>query len=242
VNRARSVGLAGATVFRGIMGLDIGGSLLESSRWSIVEHVPVIVEIVDEARRIGRFLSNVEEIVQEGIATLERAHVLLYRHGAAPAGRANKRYDLPGAIEPLSTLPDPEEFPTMKQGANGQLVRVFIGETDRWEGQPLYRAIVLKAKDLGLAGATVLRGPMGFGANSRIHTTKLLDLSTDLPIVVEMVDSAEKIATLIPFLDEMVSEGMITIEDVRVLCYRHTSGKVRFAPPGESGGVKDCPV
>jgi uncharacterized protein len=115
----------------------------------------------------------------------------------------------------------------MKLSEEGQLLRVFIGESDVWHGEPLYRAIVLKAKELGLAGATVLRGPMGFGANSRIHTTRLLDLSTDLPIVVEIVDAAERIQALLPFLDEAVAEGLITIEAVRVLRYRHNDTKVR---------------
>ncbi len=92
---------------------------------------------------------------------------------------------------------------------------------------PLYRAIVLKARELGLAGATVLRGPMGFGANSNLHTSKILELSTDLPIIVEMVDSPEKIQTLLPFLDEAVLEGLITMEEVRVLRYRHNPAKER---------------
>ena len=109
----------------------------------------------------------------------------------------------------------------MKLSENGQLLRVFIGESDVWHGEPLYRAIVLKARELGLAGATVLRGPMGFGAHSRMHTTRLLELSTDLPILVEIVDSAEKLRELLPFLDEAVLEGLITIEEVRVLKYRH---------------------
>jgi PII-like signaling protein len=81
--------------------------------------------------------------------------------------------------------------------------------------------VVLKARELGLAGATVLRGPMGFGANTRMHTTGLLELSTDLPIVIEIVDTSEKIQSLLPFLDTAVAEGLITIEDVRVLKYRH---------------------
>jgi PII-like signaling protein len=108
----------------------------------------------------------------------------------------------------------------MKLSEEGQLLRVFCGESDTWEGHPLYQAVVRKAKELGLAGATVLRGPMGFGANSRVHTAKLLDLSTDLPIVIEIVDTAEKIQTLLPFLDAAVAEGLITIEAVRVLRYR----------------------
>src|SRR5262249_25021059 len=134
--------------------------------------------------------------------------------------------DVPGPITPLSTLPSAEEFPAMKMSEDGQLLRVFCGESDTWEGQPLYRAIVLKAKELGLAGATVLRGPMGFGANSRMHTARLLELSTDLPIVVELVDSADKIQSLLPFLDQAVAEGLITIEAVRVLRYLANRDKV----------------
>jgi PII-like signaling protein len=85
----------------------------------------------------------------------------------------------------------------------------------------------MKAKELGLAGATVLRGPMGFGANSRVHSAGLLDLSTDLPVVVEIVDSAEKVQSLLPFLDEAVAEGLITIESVRVLRYLANREKAR---------------
>jgi PII-like signaling protein len=227
VQRAKAAGLAGATVLRGILGLDAAGQLLESGAWSLVDHVPVIVEIVDSAQAVGRFLSVVEQIIPEGLATLERAHVILYRQGKEAAARAAMRLEVPGPVTPLSTLPSPEEFPAMKLSEDGQLVRVFIGESDVWQGRPLYRAIVLKARELGLAGATVLRGPMGFGANSRLHTTKLLELSTDLPVIVEIVDSPEKVQTLLPFLDEAVTEGLITIEAVRVLKYRHNPDKVR---------------
>jgi PII-like signaling protein len=100
-----------------------------------------------------------------------------------------------------------------------QRLTVYIGEADRWHGVPLYEAIVVKARELHLAGATVFRGPMGFGANSRIHTAKILRLSEDLPIVVEIVDSAAKIAKLLPYLKEMVTGGLVTIEDVGVVIY-----------------------
>jgi PII-like signaling protein len=111
----------------------------------------------------------------------------------------------------------------MKIPEEGQLLRIFIGESDRWKGKPLYEAIVLKAREMGIAGATMLRGMMGYGAASRIHTAKILRLSEDLPIVVEIVDSKEKIDALLPVVEEMVQEGLITLENVRVLQYR--SGK-----------------
>jgi PII-like signaling protein len=103
------------------------------------------------------------------------------------------------------------------------LLRVHVGESDRFRGRPLYEAIVLKARELHLAGATVLRASMGYGASSRLHTAKLLRLSEDLPIVIEIVDAEEKIDAFLPHLEEMVTEGLVTLERVRVLAYRGRS-------------------
>jgi PII-like signaling protein len=100
------------------------------------------------------------------------------------------------------------------------LLRIFIGESDRWNHKPLYEAIVLRARELHLAGATVLRGPMGFGKSSRLHTAKILRLSMDLPLVIEIVDSEEKIQAFLPMLDEMMKGGLVTLEKVRVIDYR----------------------
>ena len=100
------------------------------------------------------------------------------------------------------------------------LLRIYVGESDRWQHQPLYEAIVLRARELHLAGATVLRGPMGFGAASRIHTAKILRLSMDLPIVIEIVDTDDKVQTLLPFLDEMMGGGLVTLDKIRVIHYR----------------------
>ena len=106
------------------------------------------------------------------------------------------------------------------------LLRIFIGESDRWQHQPLYEAIVLAAREAHLAGATVLRGPMGFGKSSRLHTAKILRLSVDLPLVIEIVDSEEKINAFMPALDKMIGGGLVTLEKVRVLHYRSgDSGK-----------------
>lgn len=113
----------------------------------------------------------------------------------------------------------------MKIPKDGYLLRIFIGESDRWHGTPLYEAIVLKARELHLAGATVLRGPMGFGANSRLHTAKILRLSEDLPIVIEIVDAKEKIDELLPHIDNMVQEGLVTLDKVQVMQYRANGAK-----------------
>jgi uncharacterized protein len=109
----------------------------------------------------------------------------------------------------------------MNLPSEAELLRVFIGEGDRRSGRPLYEVIVEEALRCGLAGATVLRGTLGFGANSRIHTAKILRLSEDLPMVVEIVDTPEKIEAFLPQLDGMIDEGLVTLEKVRVIVYRH---------------------
>ena|SRR5947209_8328636 len=108
----------------------------------------------------------------------------------------------------------------MKIPADGKLLRIFIGETDKWKGAPLYEAIVQLARKEGMGGATVIKGFMGFGAKSHLHTAKILRLSEDLPIVIEIVDSEEKINRFLPHLDEMVQDGLITLEKVNVIMYR----------------------
>jgi uncharacterized protein len=102
----------------------------------------------------------------------------------------------------------------------GYLLRIFVGESDKVGHRPLYEVIVLKAREAGLAGATVLRGVMGFGKNSILHTTKILRLSEDLPMVIEIVDSLEKVEAFLPALDEMITEGLVTMERVKVLHYK----------------------
>ena len=118
---------------------------------------------------------------------------------------------------------------------DGKLLRIFIGESDKYKGQPLYEWIVLKARDRGMAGATVLRGLEGFGAHSRLHTAKILRLSSDLPIVVEIVDTENKIESFLPLIDDAIGEGLATVEKVEVRFYR--SGSLQGLPrvPNEDG-------
>jgi len=255
---ARRERLAGATVIRGILGAGYHG-IIRQSRWSLVEQVPVIVEIVDSATRVAEFIKGpLDEILIGGMLTLERAAVAMYRPGtrgpnlAAPAARACPKCGsadapalasfcpqcgaaLTGSIQtapelqPLSTLPaiQPGAHMTIKE--NGILLRVFIGESDQLQGKPLFEAIVQKVRELGLAGATVLRGSEGFGAHSVVHKSTLLEMSTDLPIVIEVVDTKDKIQLLLPHLDQLVLEGMVTMEYVAILIYRH--GRESETPP-----------
>lgn len=232
VKAARKHRLAGATVFRGILGAGYHG-LHKPRAWAVVEHVPVVVEIVDTPEKIASFvrgpLDDLMAATGGGIATLERAAVMMYRHRAQdPPGALS----LASALHPLSTLPDVEPGNPMRTHQNGVLLRVFIGESDRAAGrQPLYEAIVQQARELGLAGATVLRGSEGFGANSVVHKATLLEMSTDLPIVIEIVDAEEKVKLLLPHLETLVQEGMITMEYVTILMYRHNEDAGQGAPP-----------
>jgi len=120
----------------------------------------------------------------------------------------------------------------MKITGPGKLLRIFVGESDQWHREPLYAAIVQRAREEGLAGATVIRGIEGFGAHSRIHTMRILRLSEDLPVVIEIVDREDRISEFLPILDEMVTEGLVTIEDVEILKYRH-----RYGEEQEEGGL-----
>jgi len=224
VEQARRDDLQGATVLKGFMGLQADGTIVREHTWAVVHEVPVIVEVVDGPRHVEKLLASVEPVMKSGTITLERAHVVLYRGSQddlTPREAAPRRDVI--ATQEASTA---WEVKTVKIPEQGVLLRIFIGESDREKGRdrPLYEAIVARAREARLAGATVLRGPMGFGRHSRMHAAKLLELSTDLPIVIEIVDAEEKVNAFIPTVDELVTEGLVTLEAVRVL---------KYAAPGE---------
>lgn len=227
LNRAISMKLAGATLSPGICGLDVTGQLLEPHWWSLVRPVPVIVEFFDSPHSIGTFLASVEEIVHERLATLERAHVLIHRRREDKKDQAGKHHVVPAAPSPFANLPSPEEFPIMKQSEEGQLLRIFIDNSDQWGNERLYKAILHKAHELGMTWAAVMRPETGFGAHHRFHSTHG-EYVIDQPILVEIVDATVKIQSLLPFLDEAIGEGLITIEGVRLL--RLTKDRAQSSP------------
>lgn len=217
VETARREGMQGATVLKGIYGTRHDGSLLSEHAWALSQELPVIVEVVDAPVRIESLLARVEPEFRDGAITLERAHVLLYRPGET-------RQALNVPEEPITATAARSAAAgvrTMKVPESGVLLRIFIGESDREPGgnRPLYEAIVRRAREAHLAGATVLRGPMGFGRHSRVHAAKLLELSTDLPIVIEIVDAEDKIGAFLPVVDDLVTEGLVTLEAVRIMKY-----------------------
>ncbi len=216
VEAAHHEGLQGATVLKGVYGLRSDGSVLEPHTWALAQESSVVVEVVDEPACIEALLTRVEPVFREGVITLERAHIFLYRTAARESTTLAKR-----AIIATQASSAAGGVRTMKLPEDGVLLRIFIGESDRdpQHEHPLYESIVRRAREAHLAGATVLRGPMGFGRHSRMHTAKLLELSTDLPIVVEIVDAEDKINAFLPVVDELVTEGLVTLEAVRILRY-----------------------
>jgi uncharacterized protein len=224
LQRAIRRGLIGETTLVGFLGLDSSGKVVEPSRWSLVETRPLVLEFFDSPKVIGEFLPDIIEVIPAGLATLERAHVLAYRRRAVEASRFASHLGIPGRPEPATYLPSPEEFPIMRNAVDGQLLRIFMDDTDAFGGKPLYRAVIDKAHDLGLTNALVLRAPMGFGTHRRVHSDRFPDYVTDLPILVEIVGTAEEVARLLPFLDESVPEGLITIEGLKMLTLGNRSG------------------
>jgi PII-like signaling protein len=222
VERARHEDLQGATVLKGFMGLLADGTLVREHAWSLAHEVPVIVEVVDGPRHVERLLQRVEPAMKNGTITLERAHVVLYRGAPGERGERGRQGDTAPRRDVIGTQDASAawEVKTVKIPEQGLLLRVFIGESDRDpHDRPLYAAIVQRAREAQLAGATVLRGPMGFGRHSRMHAARLLELSSDLPVVIEIVDAQQKVEAFIPVVDELVSEGLVTLEAVRVLKY-----------------------
>jgi uncharacterized protein len=219
VQTARHEDLQGALVLKGIMGLQPDGTIVRENAWGVSQEVPVVVEIVDGPHHVEKLLARVEPVLRQGTITLERAHVALYRGGEPGSRRRDvaPRCDVVATRGASAAL----EVKTMKTPEEGVLLRVFVGESDREKGtdRPLYEAVVRRAREAHLAGATVLRGPMGFGRHSRMHSAKLLEISTDLPIVIEIVDAEEKIHAFLQVVDELVTEGLVTLEAVRVLRY-----------------------
>jgi uncharacterized protein len=219
VETAHREDMQGATLLKGFMGLRQNGSILKENPWTLTQEIPVIVEVVDGPHHVERLLARVEPSLENATITLERAHVVLYRGGEADL----KPKDVAPRCDVIATKDAGTawEVKSMKMPEEGVLLRIFIGESDREKGRdrPLYEALVHRAREAHLAGATVLKGPMGFGRHSRMHTARLLELSTDLPIVIEIVDAEEKVRAFMPVVDELVTEGLVTLEAVRIIKY-----------------------
>jgi PII-like signaling protein len=195
-------GLAGATVSRGIAGFTGHGAIHTINIVDLSTDLPVRIEIVDTAEAIERVLPDVFDMVDKGLVEVQDTTVIKFATGEKPAAAAAKKGELVRLI------------------GKAKMLRVHIGEDDKWEGEPLYEAIVKRAAQLDIAGATVYRGILGYGAHKRVHRHKTLALSSDDPIMISMVDDEEKINKMLAALDTMVSGGcMIAVSDVTVVKY-----------------------
>jgi PII-like signaling protein len=202
----RHRGLAGATVSRGIAGFTGHGSIRSIDQVDVGASMPVRIEIVDSAEAIDKVLPDVYDIVQKGLVEVQDTTVVKF------AGEEN-------------AVPPAGKESLMRLIGKAKMLSVHIGENDRWEGAPLYEAIVNRAAQLDIAGATVYRGILGYGAHKRVHRHKTLALSSDDPIMISIVDQEEKINAMIAALDSMVSGGcMIAVSDVTVVRYVEHAG------------------
>jgi PII-like signaling protein len=196
VELAHRHGLAGATVSRGILGYGASG-VVHAVHPDLVSKLPLRVEIVDSAEAIDRILADVYDMVDEGLVELADVEVVKFkeRRPKAPEGQH------------------------MKLEGKAKMLRIHIGADDKWEGEPLHEALIKRFHLLDLAGATVYRGVAGYGASGRIHHRKMWR-SSDEPMTIVIVDTAEKIQNAMPAIDEMVGNGMVVISDVDVVFYR----------------------
>lgn len=208
-------GCAGATVTKAIAGYGASGRLRKPKLFSIVEDIPMRIEAVDSEKKINALLPWIYEMVESGLIEMQDTEVV--------KNSAEK-------VE--------QEEPVMKhQKLEGvaKMLRIHIGESDRWENEPLSEAIVKKLRMLDIAGATVYRGISGYGAEQRVHQKSWFSLSSDLPVLITVIDTEEKIRTILPFLDEMVDDGLIALSDVEIIKYTHSAR-------GKNNSAKDDSV
>jgi PII-like signaling protein len=207
--------LAGATVSRGIAGFTGHGAIHTINIVDLSSELPVRIEIVDTAEAIERVLPDVYDMVDRGLVEVQDTTVIKFATGEKASAPVAKKGEL------------------MRLIGKAKMLRVHIGQDDLWEGEPLYEAIVKRAAQLDIAGATVYRGILGYGAHKRVHRHKALAFSSDDPIMIAMVDEEEKINKMITALETMVSGGcMIALSDVTVIRYvEHGDEKQPAAVP-----------
>ncbi len=197
-------GCAGATVTRAVAGYGASGEMHKARIFSLTEDVPMRIEAIDSEKKITALLPWIYEIVGSGLIEVQDTEVIKYsvHEEQREEEHAMKHEKLEG---------------------EAKMLRIYIGEDDRWENEPLHEAIVKKLRMMDIAGATVYRGLMGYGAQQRLHKKSgWLGLSTDLPIMVSVIDTEEKIRRVLPVLDEMVDEGLVVLSDVEIIKYTHS--------------------
>ncbi len=232
VEAARRRHLAGASVFPVELGYGSHRQLHDIASEYASFDIPIVVEVVDAAERVTALVAELETMVAEGLVVISPARVHRYTHGS----EREQEELIETTTDPLSRtrrVAEAEGTIHMKIEGEGRRVTVYVGSADTWGSRNLAIAIVEQCRKLGMAGATVTRGVMGFGKHSVIHKAHLLGLSDDLPEKIEIVDKPEEIERLLPVLDEMLGGGLIVVEDVHVVRYLHEPSKVHGMRPDE---------
>jgi PII-like signaling protein len=217
VETARAMPMAGASVFLVDFSYGTHRQIRDSRSDYLSFHIPVVVELVDGAERIGKLRAELDGIVGEGLVVARPVRVMRYA-GKTQLGNDPER-TVPERNPPINLVD--RSSTTMKLEGEAQRVTVYIGNSDTWRGRNAVTAIIEKCREMGIAGATATLGVMGFGKTSRIHRAHLLGLSEDLPERIEIVDSPDRIAALLPVLDELIQGGLVVLEDVQVVRYQH---------------------
>ena len=204
-------GVAGATVTRGIAGFGSDHQLHTTRLVDLATHLPIKVEFIETAQKVEELLPKLQTMVGSGL--IEMHDTTIVKPAETKKGQTKKEQ---------AAVP---EKPALKNESKAKLMRIYVGENDKWNGKPLYEAIVggLRAHDI--AGVTVYRGILGYGANRRIHKDAALSLSHDRPILLSIVDTEEKLKAFVPILDEMVQQGLVVLSDVDVIKYSHNYEK-----------------
>jgi PII-like signaling protein len=198
-------GVSGATVTRGIAGFGAGHHLHTDRLVDLATRLPVKVEFIETAEKVEELLPKLQAMVGTGLIEMHDTTIV------KPAERRQKH-------------PAPEE-PALKSEGKAKIMRIYIGENDKWNGMPLYEAIVNGLRSNDIAGVTVYRGILGYGANRRIHKDAALSLSHDRPILLSVVDTEEKLRAFMPILDQMVQQGLVVLSDADVIKYTHNYQK-----------------
>ncbi len=198
-------GVSGATVLKGIAGFGADRHLHTSRSVEISEHLPLKIEFIETREKVNELLGKLEEMVGPGMIEVQETTI------AKPA-RVSQ-----------SKVPIAEH---VKLEGKARLMRIYIGESDRWQDKPLHEALVQAMRANDLAGVTVYRGILGYGAQSRIHKQKAFRLSSDDSLVLTVIDTEEKLRAFLPIVDKMVQEGIVVLSDVDIIKYAHGAAKV----------------
>lgn len=208
-------GVSGATVLKGVAGFGADHHMHTMNLVDISDHLPIKIEFIESREKVDALLGKLEELVGSGMIEVQETLV------AKPAH---------------TSQPKPAEVaPHMKIEGKAKLMRIYVGESDRWQGKPLYQALVEAMRANDIAGVTVLRGVLGYGAHRRVHKDKPLHLSHDSSMVLSVVDTEEKLRAFMPIVDQMVFEGLVVLSDVDIIKYTHRAVEMEDTPAEAQG-------